>query len=807
MMNSSSKKIVFLGLLGLVVSFTSATCQTIGNHHFKVTFDKRTGFLSAEKKDGQLLFSGCVNAVISECEIYTSDSRNYTYHVERLTRDGQDRELLISGKDRRKRLDFKNRILLRNDIPAIQFEVVYRNVSSHDISVGSAVPIRLIDAQSGRLHFRNANQCLTNGAMYYDAGKIHDFNEPYVKPEPYGETKGGVWLDHGLDGHGTTIQSWWNISIFNGYQQESLAIGYLHNVNSLGRIQVLKNNDQHVSLSVESVFNPGFILKKSHEISSDKCAVVLGADPYAALEMYADMMAGEMNKPEAHIVNGWCNWFYTLDDFDEDEILRNAEFAARELKPYGLEYIQIDEGFQTAHGQWQGNKKFPHGLKWLCDRIKEFGLKPGIWIAPFVISENTHVFRDHPEWLVKDEDGNPVRIGPWPSENTDWYKNETPRRYCLDMTHPYAEQWFTNLVDTIVNHWGFEMMKIDFVAWTNFSARRFTNPAATPAQVYQKAMQIIRTVAGDRCHILDCGPGNVSAGFINSMRVEYDQNYGTDAAWTQYFVGNSCSAGAAGKRYFYHDKVWTNDIDHVCMDLLSLPKAQAVATLIGLSGGNVMSGDRLMNLSPAKLDVLKKILPATIEQGKPVDLLDSDPQTVFACRVKRDFGQWDVIAFFNPDLEKSVTRKFDFGRLMLDDTKTYLCFDFWNERFVGEVTKTIEVTIPPGSVSLFSLREKTAYPRIIATNRHVKQGAVEIAETHFDSLSHVLHGTSISPEGSSHSVYVYLPAMYDWFPGNGKIYEYNKNYAIRRVENNVLRIDLQFAGTDTVEWAVNFVPK
>jgi len=802
-----AKQIALVGLLGVILSVTHAAGQTIGNQHVVVRFDTTTGFLSAQKTNGQLLFSGCVNAVISEGEIYTSESRNYVYSVTPIDQDIHNPELIVTGNDRQNRLDFIKRIRLRNDSPAIQVEVVYRNVSAQDIRVGSVVPIRLINAQSGALHFEHASHCLTNGAMYYDAGKIHDFDEPYVKPEPYGETKGGVWLDHGLAGHAKTIQSWWNIGIFSGYQQESLAIGYLHNKNSLGRIQILKHDDRQLSLIVESVYNPGFILKKSQEISSDKCAIVLGDDPHAALETYADLMAGEIKKPDTQIVNGWCNWFYTLDAFDENEILSNAEFAAKELKSYGLEYIQIDEGFQTAHGEWQGNEKFPHGLKWLCDRIKGYGLKPGIWIAPFVISENTRVFRDHPECLVKDDSGNPVRIGPWPSENTDWYRNEKPKRYCLDLTHPYAEQWFTNLVDTIVNHWGFEMMKIDFVAWTNFSASRFYNPAATPAQVYQKAMQLLRTVAGDKCHILDCGPGNVSAGYINSMRVEYDQNYGTDAVWTQYFVGSSCSAGAAGKRYFYHDKVWTNDVDHVCLDILSLPKAQAAATLIGLSGGNVMSGDRLMNLSPAKLDILKKILPATIEQGRPVDLFDSDPQTVFTCAITRDFGRWDVIAFFNPDVKKSMTRKFDFDRLMLDDTKTYLGFDFWNETFVGELTRTFEVTVPPGSVSLFSLREKTAYPQIIATNRHVKQGAVEIAATHFDTLSHVLHGTSISPAGSSHSVYVYLPNTYDWIPRNGKIYEYDKNYTVRRVENHVLRVDLLFGETDTVEWAVYFVPK
>jgi hypothetical protein len=351
------------------------------------------------------------------------------------------------------------------------------------------------------------------------------------------------------------------------------------------------------------------------------------------------------------------------------------------------------------------------------------------------------------------------------------------------------------------------MIKMDFVAWTIFSANHFYDPATTPAQLYQKAMKIIRTTAGQKCHILDCGPGNISGEYINSMRIEYDQNYGPEAAWKQYFIGSSSSAGAAGKRYFYHDKVWTNDIDHVCIDLLSLPKAQAAATLIGLSGGNIMSGDRLMNLSASKMEVLKKIFPATIEQAKPVDLYDTDPQTVFSCNLKRTFGQWDVVAFFNPDLKKSITRNFDLRRMWLDTAKTYLCFDFWNETFAGEITKNITVTVCPGSVALFSIHEKTAYPQIISTNRHVKQGAVEIVDTHFDSLTNILYGTSVSPKGSEHSVYIYLPATYDWSPRDSKIYEYSRNYTIRKVQNNILRVDVMFADSDTLNWAAHFTKK
>ncbi len=100
------------------------------------------------------------------------------------------------------------------------------------------------------------------------------------------------------------------------------------------------------------------------------------------------------------------------------------------------------------------------------------------------------------------------------------------------------------------------------------------------------------------------------------MRVEADINYGyAAAAWKQYFEDPACSAAAAAKRYYFHRRTWVNDVDHVCLDLLTAQQAQAAATLIALSGGNMISGDRLVDLDPAKLEILKKITPS-VRRGR-----------------------------------------------------------------------------------------------------------------------------------------------------------------------------------------------
>ena len=181
------------------------------------------------------------------------------------------------------------------------------------------------------------------------------------------------------------------------------------------------------------------------------------------------------------------------------------------------------------------------------------------------------------------------------------------------------------VVDRIVNRWGYEMIKVDFVAWSILSADHYYDTSATSAQVYRKGFEIMRRAAGEHCHLLDCGPAATSVGLIDSMRIELDSGYGfAKDVWKTYFTDPACSASAAAKRYYFHKRTWINDADHVCMGLLSDRQSEAAATIIALSGGNMISGDRLVDLSPSKLEILKKITPSFGEAAVPVDLFDTD---------------------------------------------------------------------------------------------------------------------------------------------------------------------------------------
>ena len=77
-------------------------------------------------------------------------------------------------------------------------------------------------------------------------------------------------------------------------------------------------------------------------------------------------------------------------------------------------------------------------------KIHGLGLVPGIWAAPFEVSNRSWVYEHHRDWLVKNNVGQPLQIG----------SVETDRLYVLDTTNPGAEDYLRQTYATLVDEWG-----------------------------------------------------------------------------------------------------------------------------------------------------------------------------------------------------------------------------------------------------------------------------------------------------------------------------------------------------------------
>ncbi|MBR2375980.1 MAG: alpha-galactosidase [Clostridia bacterium] len=107
------------------------------------------------------------------------------------------------------------------------------------------------------------------------------------------------------------------------------------------------------------------------------------------------------------------NWEATYFDFNREKILQIADTAAE----LGVEMFVLDDGWfghrdedNSSLGDWFDYEKKTGGIAALAESVRERGLKFGIWVEPEMISEDSELYRKHPEYAMKIPGREPFRI-------------------------------------------------------------------------------------------------------------------------------------------------------------------------------------------------------------------------------------------------------------------------------------------------------------------------------------------------------------------------------------------------------------
>ncbi|MDR2845566.1 MAG: alpha-galactosidase, partial [Puniceicoccales bacterium] len=93
------------------------------------------------------------------------------------------------------------------------------------------------------------------------------------------------------------------------------------------------------------------------------------------------------------------------DSFTEQRIIEEATYAAQS----GAEVFVMDDGWQEMMGVWTPKKELKNGIKPIVEAIKKEGMVPGIWVCPLGLDVPAKLAKEHPEWLIKDKNGKPIK--------------------------------------------------------------------------------------------------------------------------------------------------------------------------------------------------------------------------------------------------------------------------------------------------------------------------------------------------------------------------------------------------------------
>ncbi len=226
---------------------------------------------------------------------------------------------------------------------------------------------------------------------------------------------------------------------------------------------------------------------------------------------------GNWPKPRVKPTTGWTSWYYHYTDISEKIVLDNLK--AFKQKGIPIDIFQIDDGFQNAVGDWlNANEKFPNGMKAIADAVHDDGYKAGLWLAPFICEYKSDIFKNNPGWLLTYDEETPVKVG----FNPNWGGISHGSYYALDFYNPNVKEYLKKVFNTVLNDWGFDMVKLDFL----FAAAIIPQHNKSRGQVMSEVMRFLNEVCGDKL-ILGCGvPLGPSFGQVDYCRIGCDMGLG-----------------------------------------------------------------------------------------------------------------------------------------------------------------------------------------------------------------------------------------------------------------------------------------
>lgn len=233
----------------------------------------------------------------------------------------------------------------------------------------------------------------------------------------------------------------------------------------------------------------------------------------AVFDKYFEAMA--IPKPGIGHMAGYTSWYNYFQKIDEDIIMRDLN--ALDKVHDSVSVFQIDDGYETFVGDWldPNPAKFPKGMKYVADSIHEKGYKAGIWLAPFSLQRASRMYKEHPDWVIKEKSLPQLGVFAWGGA------------YTMDIYHDEARAYIKNFFDVILNEWGYDMVKLDFL-YSQCITPRNNKSRGT---IMCEAMEFLRECCGDKL-ILGCGvPLGAAFGYVDACRISCDVDLNYDGIY------------------------------------------------------------------------------------------------------------------------------------------------------------------------------------------------------------------------------------------------------------------------------------
>ena len=562
---------------------------------------------------------------------------------------------------------------------------------------------------------------------------------------------------------------------------------------------------------------------------------VFGAfdDVRLGLETYADEVAKRHGIRLKEQVSGFCTWYCDKGGYGHPKKEGGAcsESETREfidkvvelgLEKWGFGYYQIDDKWQAGHKEHLGPRMlfdrvrrdgpYPNGLKPTVDYVTGKGFLAGVWYMPFSGDPTDPEWANRKDLFVKSAVTSPANdgIGPYHLEQKKGEPYVTPfGSGALDASNLKTVDYIRETAARITKDWGFRMIKYDgmysgmgadlgFGDWYAEEALdrvAFADPGMSNAQAYRHGVRAMREGCAEGTRILACNVAQnargiaVSYGLVDLLRI------GGDNGPIDCFPGRYMAGPLRGSpRYFLNGRVWYNDPDPVYVrDAVPVGRARLMATWTSLGGLLYNFSDWLPWLSAERVEILRRTMAPHRhpKEVRPVDYLATTTNNVWKLAV----GDYAVFGLYNWDTNTTMKVDYDLDYADLDPAKTYVGFDFWNDRFVPSFKGRFVFDVPVDDCRVIAVRALDGEtPVLVSTSRHVASPVIDVTGEAWDAATKTLSGTSKTVPGEAYELRIWVPdGCRAISSGNGKVLQNGSELRVIFADCN-----------ETLNWRIRF---
>ena len=213
-----------------------------------------------------------------------------------------------------------------------------------------------------------------------------------------------------------------------------------------------KEGDNFGRIALTYEYENRFVLAPGESIRLfDSFISVHKGDFFDPLYQFSRFMESERgipfpaSNPEAY-ESVWCGWGYGRG-FTLQQILGNLPKVAE----LGFKWVDIDDGYQIAEGDWEPNSRFPGGdrdMRRMTDAARALGMRSKLWWAPLAADPGTKVLDNNPGIRLQTSFSGPQWITYWNS-------------FYLSPVNPVTEKYTNELLKMFIERWGFDGLKLD----------------------------------------------------------------------------------------------------------------------------------------------------------------------------------------------------------------------------------------------------------------------------------------------------------------------------------------------------------